>query len=235
MTEFHTLPLGQVNVYLVRGRDGYLLVDAGFPQRENALFSWLEDRRIRPEEIRLIVVTHVHFDHVGSLRAIRDRTGATVAVPAGEAGILERGEVVIPPGTRWFSRPFLAFAGSSRFIKSRLRYDPVKPDRLLRGEDSLEDAGFSARVVPTPGHTLDSVSVLTHDGLAFVGDLAPNDLPLGLGPIYNAFGEDGPMMLTSWEALLRAGARTFLPAHGAPFDAARMQRALHVWKSRLGG
>jgi len=234
MTEFHTLRLGQVNVFLVRGRDGYLLVDAGFPRREQVLSSWLERRGIAPEEIRLVVVTHVHFDHVGSLRAIRDRTGCAVAVPEEEAGLLERGEVAIPPGTRWFSRPFLAFARSSPLIKSRLRFDPVKPDRLLRGETSLEDAGFSARVIPTPGHTLGSVSVLTGDGLAFVGDLAPNDLPFGLGPIYNSFGEDGPRMVRGWETLLRAGARTFLPAHGKPFDAPRLEEALRTWKKRLG-
>ncbi len=234
MTEFHTLRLGHVNVYLIRGNDGYLLVDAGVPGREDVLFSWLEQRGIPPAAIRLVVVTHVHFDHVGSLRAIRDRTGCAVAVPEGESGYLERGEVVLPPGTRWFSRPLLALAGRSRVVKSLLRFDPVKADRALLGETSLEEAGFSATVVPTPGHTLDSVSLLTQDGLAFVGDLAPNDLPFGLGPIYNAIGEDGPMMLRSWEVLLRAGARTILPAHGTPFDAARLQKALHVWKSRLG-
>ncbi len=234
MTRFHTLRLGQVNVYLIEGRDGYMLVDAGFPRREKVLLSWLKKRKIDPGEIRLTVITHVHFDHVGSLRAIQARTGCLVAVPEGEAGMMERGEVAIPPGTRWFSRPFLAFARQSSFIKSWFRYGALKPDILLRGETSLEEFGFSARVLPTPGHTLDSVSVLTDDGLAFVGDLSPNDLPFGLGPIYNSFGEDGPMMLRGWETLLQAGVRNILPAHGSPFDAARLEQSLHVWKKKLG-
>jgi len=233
MTEFHALRMGQVNAYLVRGREGYLLVDAGLPRKEGVLYAWLEERGGDPGEVRLAVITHVHFDHVGSLRAIQARTGCTVAVPAREAGILERGEVAIPPGTRWFSRPFLAVARRSPRIRSWFRYPPVTPDRLLRGETSLAEFGFAARVLPTPGHTADSVSVLTDDGLAFVGDLAPNDLPFGLGPIYNAFGEDGPAMVRGWETLLEAGAHTFLPAHGAPFDAARLERARAAWKRKL--
>jgi glyoxylase-like metal-dependent hydrolase (beta-lactamase superfamily II) len=233
-TRFHTLRLGQVNAYLIQGREGYMLVDAGFPRREKVLFAWLKEKNIHPHEIRLIVITHVHFDHVGSVQAIQAGTGSSVAVPEGEAGLLEHGEVAIPPGTRWFSRPFLAFARQSPFIKSWFRFQALKPDLLLRGETSLEAYGFSARVLPTPGHTLDSVSVLTEDGLAFVGDLAPNDLPFGLGPIYNSFGEDGPMMLRSWETLLRAGVRNILPAHGKPFDAARLEGALRVWKKKLG-
>ncbi len=233
MSEVHTLRLGQVNIYLLRGREGYLLVDAGFPRKEALFFEWLAGKGIAPGEVRLAVITHVHFDHVGSLKAIQAKTGCKVAVPRWEAEILERGEVAIPPGTRWFSRPVLGFARRSPRIKSFLRYASVQPDVLIPEEMSLENFGFSARVISTPGHTLHSVTVLTDDGTAFVGDLAPNDLPFNRGPIFNPFGEDGAMMLRSWEKLLRLGVKTILPAHGKPFDAARLEEALETWRKKL--
>ena len=59
---------------------------------------------IRPEQIRLLIMTHVHFDHAGSAAAIQRLTGCRVAVHAREAALLSSGRAVIPPGINWYGR-----------------------------------------------------------------------------------------------------------------------------------
>jgi glyoxylase-like metal-dependent hydrolase (beta-lactamase superfamily II) len=227
MTTHHTIQLGNVNTYLIRGEASYMLVDAGTPRKADALFDWLRMRGISAGEIGLIVITHVHFDHVGSLKGIQAAASCPVLVHETEAELLSRGEVAIPPGTRWFSRPLLGIARKTPLIRQLLRYPAVNPDILVPGEElSLAGYGFPARIIHTPGHTAGSISVLTDDGKAFVGDLASNDWPMGRGPIFNPFGEDGERMLRSWEKLLRQGARMILPAHGNPFEAERLEEVL---------
>jgi hydroxyacylglutathione hydrolase len=70
MTDSYRIQLGTSNTYLIQGDDGCVLVDAGNPHQEKRFFRLLGQYGLRPEDIRLIVVTHVHFDHVGSLSAI---------------------------------------------------------------------------------------------------------------------------------------------------------------------
>ena len=226
MSVYHKIRMGNVNVYLIQGEQGYILVDAGMPGKEEIFFQWLVREGIEHRRIRLIVVTHVHFDHVGSLAAIRKRGDCPVAVHQDEARLLQTGEVAIPPGTRWYSSPILGLARRSRRLKSLLRFQAVEPDILVGDEMSMERFGLSAQIIHTPGHTQGSVSILTDAGQAAVGDLASNDWPFDLGPIFNPFGEDGHRMLESWQILLNKGASNFLPAHGEPFHAEKLEQAL---------
>ena len=234
MVAYHRINLGSANVYLVQGEGGYLLVDAGMPRKEKTFFRYIERCFISPEEIKFMVITHAHFDHTGSLRAIRERCGCRVAVHAGEASLLRQGRTVIPPGTNRLSNAVCSWAKTKWFVDRLVRYAPVEPDILVTEEMSLEPYGFSAFLLPTPGHTSGSISVLTHQGEAFVGDLASNNYPLGWGPIYNPIGEDGPLMLESWARILKKGARTLMPGHGESFGARRLEACLEKKKKEVG-
>jgi len=92
------------------GPHRWVLVDAGVRGRHENFFHKLRRLNIEPRDIRLIVVTHVHFDHVGSLAAIQRRCDCPVAVHAAEAALLEKARIVLPPGTGVFSRRLIALA-----------------------------------------------------------------------------------------------------------------------------
>ena len=219
------LPLGNANAFAVRDRRGVLLVDAGWPGREEELLRRLKALKIFPEEVGLAVVTHVHYDHVGSLAAFREAAGCTVAVHAAESPLLARGDVVLPPGTGCMGRGLIAVGGVlSRLFPAATRYRPVAADLIVTEEMSLETYGVAGRIVPTPGHTKGSLSVLLDDGSALVGDLAFNVFPWG-GPIFPPFAEDVPRLLESWRALLSRGAKTIYPGHGGAFSASALQAA----------
>ena len=97
---------------------------------------------------------------------------------------------------------------------------PLRPD-LVFGEEGLDLAayGVAARILPTPGHSAGSASILLDDGRALVGDLAMNGLPFCLRPSLAILGEDLAQMKSSARRLLDLGVQVIYPAHGRPFPA----------------
>ncbi len=95
---------------------------------------------------------------------------------------------------------------------------PAPVDIVVDDEPwSLEDYGIPGVVIPTPGHSPGSLSVVLESGEAFVGDLAMNRLPLTLRPSLSIFGDDVHTLKRSWRRVVESGARTIYPAHGRPF------------------
>jgi hydroxyacylglutathione hydrolase len=213
-----TIRLGITWVYLIPGRTGYLLVDAGPRGKATNFRRALARHGIAPRQIRLILVTHVHYDHVGSLKAIRNDCACPVIVHRAEAAHLVRGHMALPPGTRPLPRMLIALARRHPRLAKRLTcFEAVVPDRIIDGPLDLSPDGFAARVLPTPGHTMGSISVVTASGLAFVGDLAVNYLPGGRGPFYPPFGDSLDTIRQSWRVLGAMGVTRIYPAHGQPF------------------
>ena len=218
MTDPIVIRLGITCVYLIRGTAGYLLIDAGPCGKAPVLLRALSRQGISPRQIRLILVTHVHYDHVGSLNAIRNHSDGPVLVHRAEAAHLTQGRMALPPGTRPLTRALMALARRHPRLARRLLYfDPVAPDRIIDGPLDLSPYGFDARVLPTPGHTPGSISVVTSSGRAFVGDLAVNYLPGGSRLFYPPFGDSFETIRDSWRALAAIGVKTVYPAHGWPF------------------
>jgi len=175
-------------------------------------------------DIRLILLTHGHWDHIGSVRDIKEFTGAQVALHRREKDWLEKSLKPLPPGvTRWGR----TFAGIMAMFMSSVHVPPTKVDMELGDREvSLTQYGIPGKIVPTPGHSSRSVSVLLESGEAFVGDLAMNGFPLRLRSGLPILAEDMQHVRKSWELLLAEGARTIYPAHGKPFSADVIRKAL---------
>ncbi len=222
-----TIHLGANAVYLLSGRHGYLLIDGGFRLWDRLFFIWLKKAGINPEKIRLVVVTHAHFDHAGTLRAVVDRCRCPVAAHPAEARLLASGKVVIPPGTNRMAKRVKAFTRRHPDLTTRVcSFRSVEPDILISREQSLARLGFDASIIPTPGHTEGSLTVLTDAGNAFVGDIAVNMPLLGAQRYASPFGYSPDEMASSLQTLILAGAKRIYPAHGRPFDAAEWLRKI---------
>jgi glyoxylase-like metal-dependent hydrolase (beta-lactamase superfamily II) len=102
--------------------------------------------------IKLIVVTHAHFDHVGAVPAVKEATGAQLAIHEADASMR------LGP----FARMMASISGGS-FPRSS------QPERLLRDGDVIEIDSLRFTVLHTPGHSLGGISLYGH-GMVFTGD-----------------------------------------------------------------
>ena len=69
---------GLVNVYLLNSPGGLTLIDAGFPRDTSKILKGITSIGRNPDDVRHILLTHAHPDHIGGAAALRKRTGAQV-------------------------------------------------------------------------------------------------------------------------------------------------------------
>ncbi|MGW7463856.1 MBL fold metallo-hydrolase [Streptomyces xantholiticus] len=111
----------------------------------------------------------------------------------------------------------------------------VEPDVLVRGETSLSDYGVEARIMPTPGHTAGSVSVLTDAGDLVAGDLVANSF-MGLitgRPANPPFHDDPLRNLASLREMLALNPTSLHVGHGTALDPDRVRQWADKEEHRL--
>ncbi len=229
----HRIFLGNVSCYLIHSERDALLVDCGNRGSEVRILESFRHLGLDPGILRLLILTHVHFDHAGSARKIRELTGCHIVVHRSEAERLRRGTTPIPRGTRWKARVLVALG---RVFRPRImRFPGAEPDILVDHELDLSPHGFQGRLIHTPGHTPGSMVVLLEggtgdhmDGDHRDGDLLAGDTFFGLeGRLhFPPFAENLPELLNSWQKLRSVPAGTIHPAHGKPF---RFERFLEEY------
>ncbi len=217
---FHRIPVGICNCYLLRG-DRTILVDAGAQGFAKGFTRGLQKLNIDPKEISLILLTHGHWDHIGSLYPIQQLTGAPVAVHHCDQAWVENGNPAFPGGVNSYGKAMVWLA--NRLIHPRLPH--VKVSRVLDDNGvSLAEYGIPGRVIHTPGHTDGHVSILLDSGEAFVGDMANNDWYLRLTPGLAVLADNATRMVESWKKILPLGIKRIYPAHGSDFPVEIMQK-----------
>ena len=115
-------------------------------------------------DIKYVVLSHAHIDHIGALKEVKEATGAEVAIHSDDAQALQDSSVSAMFGISYPT--------------------PPPPDCLLQGGDSLDVGGLHFSVLHTPGHSPGGICILG-EGIVFSGDALFNygigrcDLPGG--------------------------------------------------------
>ena len=215
--------MGMNTVYAVKG-EGIILIDSGFPHKLANFKDGLAKASIRPEEIKLIILTHGHWDHIGSTRDIKQLTGARVLMHEKDMHYLAKVKETSRTGFTLWGK----ILSTLEILISHLIHIPTFEVDIVAGDEelSLSEYGIPGRLICTPGHTWGSVSVLLDSGEVFVGCLAMNLFPLRLNPGLPIWGDDIQLVKNSWEKLLDMGAKTVYPAHGEPFPAQVMRKLI---------
>ncbi len=148
VSTFPGLRVGRV--YLIEDPDGLTLVDCGMASAAPRILAGLRAAGHAPAEVKRILITHAHFDHVGGLAALKAATGAEVIALAAEQPYLS-GAARLPLA------PWEDLGPAGRIMASFMRTAPLPPptpaDRLLADGEVLPEVLGGLRVVATPGHT----------------------------------------------------------------------------------
>jgi glyoxylase-like metal-dependent hydrolase (beta-lactamase superfamily II) len=222
--------LAHVNVYLARGRDGYLLVDSGWNTTESfeELSRGLRDIHATVDDISQIVCTHVHPDHYGMAGRIKQISGARLLMHHIEAGFIsaryvnmqellrETDEMLVANGVPHDEMVGMrdATVGLEQFIV------PTPPDATLHDGEAISTGFFNFRVIWTPGHSSGHICLYEPERrLLFSGDhILPKITPnISVHPqsIENPLGR----YMKSLKETRRLNVETTLPGHDEPFGA----------------
>lgn len=215
--------------YVLAGDDGAHLIDPGWDTEGNrtVIAAALAELGVVIGDVRTVLVTHHHPDHIGLAAWVRRRSGAEVVLGRIEQRVLAaetaadrhdperyRGELGgwgVPPEQ---------LESLVDAVATRPRHLPdLRADRLLDDGDRVAVGGHRLRVVATPGHTDGHLCLIDDERrLLYTGDhILPGVNPgVGLGSL----GERNPLVdyLESLERLAPYDALAVLPGHETPFS-----------------
>jgi glyoxylase-like metal-dependent hydrolase (beta-lactamase superfamily II) len=221
--ELHLIEFPAGQAYLWRDGTELTLIDTGLAGSEPELAAAITQLGHRRSDLRRVVLTHFHQDHVGSAAAVRGWGEVAVLAHEADAPVI-RGEAPGPPAVLTEAEKPLY----EQFAAGRPTPPPSPVDRELSHGDTV-DFGGGALVIGAAGHTDGSIALhLPAHGVLFTGDLVANMFgQVTLGP----FNTDREQAKASFVRLAQVDAQVVCFGHGAPLvdrgdDGAAPWRAL---------
>ena len=207
-----------VNSYLVEEGGEVTIIDAGAPGLWSLVPRELEAMGRRLDDVRAIVLTHGHSDHVGYAERARRERGWPVLVHEDDEALATGRTKNTPGKVRMRLGPILGFGwGSAR--RGLLRVPPLVEVATF-GDGATLDLPGSPRVILVPGHTPGSAALHLplHDVLCIGDAIATYSVTDGYrGPRIAPFGFDYEQARDSLARLEGVSARMVLPGHGDAF------------------
>jgi glyoxylase-like metal-dependent hydrolase (beta-lactamase superfamily II) len=168
---------GLANTYLIDAPEGLTLVDTGFPNGAEKILAAIRQLGRAPSDLRHIILTHAHPDHIGSLAAIVRVAGARTYMHPLDVPIAERGTGFRPLNPAPGLLPGLLF---KLFARPNRSVEPCRIDQTVT-DGELLPIGGGLKVIHVPGHCAGQVALLwVERRVLFTGDACTNIFGLGL-------------------------------------------------------
>lgn len=204
MIEIKRIKGGTDNCYLVTDGGQAILVDTASGQNLDQVMAECDKYTLK-----LIVLTHVHFDHAENAAALSARYGVPVAIHRKDEELFDS-----------FDKQPLKSSGLvgcvvlGMSLKVLRNTTVARPDNLIYVEegDDLNAYGFNAKVIELPGHTLGSIGLDVEGRHLLVGDALDNWIRPGTGHLFY----DKEATRKSAERIRALGDRTIYYGHGKP-------------------
>ena len=227
----HRIEDAYTNWYLVEADDGLTVVDTGVPTSWRSLVEALRSLGRGLDDIRAVVLTHGHFDHLGFAERARTELGVPVWIHAADVPLTRhpRRYAHERPRSFYFATQVRAFPIVAALVRNRAWWPtPIGEVARLEG-DSVAVPG-DPRVVFTPGHTFGHCALYLADrDCVIAGDaivtLNPYTARRGPQIVARAATADSNRALASLDALAETGARTVLVGHGSRGETAPSRRS----------
>jgi len=156
--------LDYFKAYLIKGEDGDILIDTGFSSSRNKL-----KRLLDKNNVKLIILTHAHLDHIWNVKYFKERYGCQVAISKDDLENLDNSIINSVPVNRYYNFS----ATFANYFMKRLKCEVFAPDLLLEDNQLLNLYGLNLKIINLKGHTKGSIGILYKDYI-FVGDALVN-------------------------------------------------------------
>lgn len=236
------LKLSVTNCYLIKNKEKYILFDTGYEYEWELFCKRLKEAGVSINEISHIILTHHHDDHCGLLNKIlKENNDIKVVMSYLAKDLLLNGGNDTSHGGGMINKRikliwllngkrFKIMLALKKYIdpKTNLRFPPYKvrkKDIIISGDTRLKDIGIEldGTIIETPGHTVDSISVIFDDGDCIVGDAAANMLQFAGTKHCVIFICDLDEYYNSWRKIIFRQAKQILPAHGKQFSVEKLK------------
>jgi metallo-beta-lactamase class B len=129
--------------YLITTAEGHILINSGLAASVPMIREHIETLGFKLTDIKLMLATHAHYDHVAGFAELKKLTGAKIVMNENDA-------------------PVLADGGQSDYVFGHKgpTFAAVKADVLLRKNDTIKNGGMKRVALHTPGHTKGATSFL---------------------------------------------------------------------------
>ncbi|MDD4316366.1 MAG: MBL fold metallo-hydrolase [Clostridia bacterium] len=208
--------------YLLQFDNGCILIDAGYKTSYSAFLKKLGEVGIELSDIKYIFLTHVHNDHISYLKELLE-AGVPIILHSHAKGRLLRGQNVLGDCSTFLSKFFSVLTKLTG--KSNERWQEINAEDAIVCDgkaDILRENGFPLSIVELPGHTPDTIGLMTDDGKLFCGDMTMNCFPAIKRK--TLLIEDIDKYKQSWQKIIELTPLTLYPCHGKPFPVDDMVR-----------
>jgi len=241
------IKLSVTTCYLLKANDRYVLVDTGYEEDWDLFVGQLKKNNVALSEISHIILTHHHDDHCGLLKNIlKENSSIRVVMSCLCKDLILKGENDTTHGGGLLNKRIAFLIRQKQFYISmilgkkvdkakNLKFNPYTLrdcDILIHSDTTLRDIGIpiDGSIIETPGHTIDSISVLLRNGDCLIGDAAANMLRFAGTKYCVIFICDMDTYYKSWEKVIKAGVKQILPAHGKQFPVEKLVK--NLWKNK---
>ncbi len=204
MHKIHHIKCKTDNCYIVESGDNAILIDTG--SGETLDFVREECKK---HNLRLIVLTHTHFDHAENAAKLSKEFDIPVAFNKADEELFEN----------YSAQPLVSYGVVGRIVLGMslkvLRDTKVeRPEKIIYVDegDDLSQYGIDAKIISLPGHTKGSIGVDVEGKSLLVGDALDNWISPATGHLYSNL-ED---LKNSADRILSLGERTLYYGHGKP-------------------
>jgi metallo-beta-lactamase class B len=186
--------------YLITTPDGHVLINSGFEETVPLIRASVESLGFKMTDVKILLESHAHSDHVAGHARLQQLTGAKVFVMRGDHEVIAAG-------------------GQGQYLYTDSRWTPCRVDRVLDDGDEVKLGGTTLVAHLTPGHTR---GCTTWAWQATEGDKKYNVVVIGspnVNPGYRLVGnQDYPQIVTdfatTFAVLKKLPCDIFLGAHG---------------------
>lgn len=217
---------GTANSYLINTNANFYLVDTGRKKALKTLNSNLHGIK-GGNTLSALILTHTHYDHCQNAAIIKEIQGCRIIVSAEAKDWISEGYTRLPSGTMFLSNLIVRMGRKTGW--DRFRYESFSADQFIDNEFTIENQQTHLRIITTPGHSSDSISIIIDNEVAIVGDAM---FGFSKRTVMPPFADDKAEMVKSWYKLLQTGCSVFLPGHGKEVNRSLLERSFERYKRK---